>query len=160
VNFFLSVENFDLLTRKGIFPYEYVNCVEKLEEAESPSRFFLYESFYSSLIDGTVSESDYAHVNVWQRFFIWIFDEYNDLYLKTMYYCWPIFENFRDSCITRTRSCVLLYTTGFYGTRCWNILASISNFLSMLIWFYSSNVVYVAVWINVQTDQQQIHAIV
>jgi len=50
----LSIENCDLLTRKGIFPY--VDCVEKLDEMCLPSR----ESFYSSLTGDTVS--DYAHV--------------------------------------------------------------------------------------------------
>ncbi|XP_039304370.1 uncharacterized protein LOC120357599 [Solenopsis invicta] len=60
-------ENFDLLTRKGVFPYEYVDCVEKLEESCLPPR----ELFYSSLTGDTVSESDYAHAaNEWQRFSI------------------------------------------------------------------------------------------
>ena len=33
----LSAEDFDLLTRKGVFPYEYIDCVEKLEELQLPS---------------------------------------------------------------------------------------------------------------------------
>jgi len=53
----LSVENFDLLTQKGIFPYEYIDCVEKLDEMCLSSR----ESFYSLLTGDTVSESGYAH---------------------------------------------------------------------------------------------------
>ncbi|KYQ59564.1 hypothetical protein ALC60_01413, partial [Trachymyrmex zeteki] len=61
----LSNEEFELLTRKGVFPYEYVDCVEKLQDTRLPPR----ESFYSSLTGDTVSESDYAHAaNVWQRF--------------------------------------------------------------------------------------------
>ncbi|KYN21790.1 hypothetical protein ALC57_05831, partial [Trachymyrmex cornetzi] len=61
----LSEENFNLLTRKGVFPYEYIDCSEKFNELCLPPR----ESFYSSLTDSTVTESDYAHaVNVWQRF--------------------------------------------------------------------------------------------
>jgi len=76
----LSTENFNLLTRKGIFPYEYIDCFEKLEETCLPPR----ESFYSSLTGDTVSEVNYAHaVNVWQRFSIRTFGEYSDLYLKT-----------------------------------------------------------------------------
>ncbi|KYN07888.1 hypothetical protein ALC62_01136, partial [Cyphomyrmex costatus] len=60
----LSEENFNLLTRKGTFPYEYIDCSEKLNESSLPPR----ESFYSSLTDGMVSKSDYAHaVNVCQR---------------------------------------------------------------------------------------------
>jgi len=57
------------LTRKGVFRYEYVNCVEKLQERES---------FYSLLTGDTVSESDYVHAaNVWKRFSIRTLGEYN-----------------------------------------------------------------------------------
>ena len=61
----LSTEDFNLLTRKGVFPYEYLDCVNKLQDPCLPPR----ESFYSSLTGETVSESDYAHAEtVWQRF--------------------------------------------------------------------------------------------
>ncbi|KYM94610.1 hypothetical protein ALC62_14752 [Cyphomyrmex costatus] len=53
----VSDEEFDLLTRKGVFPYEYVDSVEKLNDTRLPLR----ESFHSSLTGDTVSESDYAH---------------------------------------------------------------------------------------------------
>ncbi|XP_070521814.1 uncharacterized protein [Cardiocondyla obscurior] len=76
----LTNENFDLLTRKGVFPYEYVDSIEKLEDVCLPPR----ESFYSSLTDDTVSENDYAHaIDIWQRFSIQTLGEYSDLYLKT-----------------------------------------------------------------------------
>ncbi|XP_077278945.1 uncharacterized protein LOC143906623 [Temnothorax americanus] len=50
----LSADDLDLLTRKGVFPYEYVDSVDKLRETELPPR----EAFYSSQTDETASESD------------------------------------------------------------------------------------------------------
>jgi len=52
----LVTEDFNLLTQKDIFPYKYIDCVEKLKETRLLSR----KSFYSSLID-MVFENDYAH---------------------------------------------------------------------------------------------------
>ncbi|XP_020297388.1 uncharacterized protein LOC109861944 [Pseudomyrmex gracilis] len=93
----LSVENFELLTRKWVFPYEYIDCVDKLQEQRLPPR----KSFYSSLTGETISESEYAHfVNIWQRFSISTLTEYSDLYLKIdVLLLADIFENFRESCI-------------------------------------------------------------
>ncbi|XP_018406268.1 PREDICTED: uncharacterized protein LOC108782483 [Cyphomyrmex costatus] len=93
----LSDEDFDLLTHKGVFPYEYVDNVERLNDTLLPPR----ESFHSSLTGDTVSESDYAHAeNVWQRFSVRTLGEYSDLYLKTdVLLLADVFENFRDSCV-------------------------------------------------------------
>ncbi|KYN28509.1 hypothetical protein ALC57_02071, partial [Trachymyrmex cornetzi] len=76
----LDAEDFDLLTRKGVFPYEYIDSVDKLNETSLPSR----ELFYSSLTDETASDDDYQHAtNVWRRFCVETLGDYSDLYLKT-----------------------------------------------------------------------------
>ena len=93
----ISADNFGLLTRKGVFPYEYVDSVEKLRETRLPPR----ESFYSSLTGETVSEADYAHaINIWQTFSIETLGQYSDLYLKTdVLLLADVFQNFRNACI-------------------------------------------------------------
>jgi len=86
---------FDLLTRKRVFPYEYIDSVDKLNETSLSPR----ELFYSSLTDETVSDDDYQHAtNVWQRFCIETLGDYSDLYLKTdVFLLADVFENFRDT---------------------------------------------------------------
>ncbi|XP_071575625.1 uncharacterized protein [Temnothorax nylanderi] len=93
----LSESNFDLLTRKGVLPYEYVDGFDKLLVTELPPR----ESFYSSLTGETATDSDYEHArNVWRCFRVENLGEYSDLYLKTdVLLLADIFENFRDACI-------------------------------------------------------------
>jgi len=61
----LSEENFNLLTQKDFFPYEYI-------DSKSWRSCVYRKSFYSSYsTEDTISENDYAHaVNVWQRFSI------------------------------------------------------------------------------------------
>ncbi|RLU18819.1 hypothetical protein DMN91_009176 [Ooceraea biroi] len=90
-------EDFELLTRKGVFPYEYVDSAEKLLETRLPQR----ESFHSSLTGDTVFGDDYAHaITVWNRFSIETLGQYSDLYLKTdVLLLADVFQNFRETCI-------------------------------------------------------------
>ena len=91
---FPDEEKFKLLTRKGIYPYEYVDSSEKFAERQLPPK----EAFYSSLYGSGISDEDYAHAhNVWQTFGITNLREYHDLYLLTdVLLLSDIFENFRE----------------------------------------------------------------
>lgn len=93
----LNDEQFKLITRKGVFPYEYVDSWEKLDVQNFPSQ----EDFYSHLNDNTVSDGDYMHAQkVWSEFNIKCLGEYSDLYLKTdVLLLADVFEAFRDSCL-------------------------------------------------------------
>ena len=56
---------YNLLTRKGIYSYEYVSSWDKFEEVQLPP----IEAFYSSLNMTNVSEGDYEHAQrVWKEF--------------------------------------------------------------------------------------------
>ena len=78
-----------------MFPYEYIDSVDKLNETSLSPR----ELFYSSLTDETVSDDDYQHAtNVWRRFCIETLGDDSDLYLKTdVFLLADVFENFRDT---------------------------------------------------------------
>ena len=53
----LSDDQFNLLTRKGVFPYDYVTSYVNLNDTRLPFR----EAFYNRLNDNAASESDYEH---------------------------------------------------------------------------------------------------
>ena len=57
--------NTSLLTRKGVYPYDYVTSINKLKETKLPSK----EDFYSKRYDEEISDEDYQHaINVWNTF--------------------------------------------------------------------------------------------
>ena len=85
---------YDLLTRKGIYPFEYVSSWDKFEETQLPP----IEAFYSNLNMTNVSEDDYEHV--WKKFKIRNLGKYHDLYLHTnVILLASVFEVFRDTCL-------------------------------------------------------------
>ena len=68
----------DLLTRKGVYPYDYIDSVDRFKERQLPSK----EKFYNKLNDEHISEVDCAHgKKVWEHFHMWNLGDYHDKYL-------------------------------------------------------------------------------
>lgn len=88
---------FQLLTRKGVFLYEYLDSMEKLKETGLPD----ISAFTSTLTGDTVSESEYIHAcNVWRAFNIPNLSEYAHLYMETdVRLLAYVFDKFRDVCM-------------------------------------------------------------
>ena len=95
---YYSGDKFNLLARKGVYPYEYMDSLEKLKETALPPK----EAFYSRLNDGGISDEDYAHAqNVWKSFKMKYFKDYHELYNKVdVLLLADAFENFRKICLT------------------------------------------------------------
>ena len=87
----------DLLTDKGVYPYDYMNEFKKFNETELPDK----KEFYSRLGEEDISDKDYERAqHIWKHFKIKNLGEYHDLYLKTdVLLLTDIFENFRNQCL-------------------------------------------------------------
>ena len=88
---------YDLLTRKGVYPYEYVNSWDRFSETQLPPT----SAFYSNLNMSSISKEDYQHAQrVWKEFGIRDLGDYHDLYLRTYVVLLAnVFEAFRDTCL-------------------------------------------------------------
>ncbi|XP_072394634.1 uncharacterized protein [Diabrotica undecimpunctata] len=93
----LSDEKFKLITKKGVFCYDFIDCWEKLNITDLPP----IEAFYNKLNDKGLADEQYAHAKtVWDEFSIANLGQYSDLYLKTdILLLADVFENFRKKCI-------------------------------------------------------------
>ena len=97
VNRFFHGKAVDLVRRKGVYPYDYVDSITKLSETKLPPQ----EQFYSELNHSSISDEDYEHVrNVWKYFNMKTMKDYHNLYLKTdVLLLADVFENFRNICV-------------------------------------------------------------
>ena len=90
-------EQRELLIKKGIYPYEYMDSWDKFSEDKLPDK----DKFYSKLNMDGVSDKDYEQAcKVWKEFGINNMGEYHDLYLLTdVILLANVFESFRDVCM-------------------------------------------------------------
>ena len=86
----------DLMTRKGVYPYDYMDSFDKFNE-QLPAK----EDFFSILNNEHITDEDYNHaLEVWKTFNIQNMGEYHDLYLTSdILLLADVFENFRKTCL-------------------------------------------------------------
>ena len=91
------LNKFALLSRKGVYPYEYMDSWKRFKEESLPDK----ESFYSELNNEHITDEDYAHAQKLRSTFeIKNLGECNDLYVQSdTLLLADAFENFRDKCI-------------------------------------------------------------
>ena len=87
----------DLLFKKGIYPYEYMDSWHRFEETSLPEK----EHFYSKINDEHITDDEYENAkNVWETFGCKTLGDYRDLYVKTdVTLLADVFENFRNLCM-------------------------------------------------------------
>ena len=99
----------DLVSAKGIFPYEFLDCIEKLDEKELPPR----EMFYDNLNKEECSERDYSRaVDSWKIFGCETLKDYMLSYMSLdIHLLADVFEAFRKMVFFQDKLEALHYFT-------------------------------------------------
>ena len=94
---YYTYDELSLVKRKGVYPYEYMDSLERFKENKLPPK----EAFYSRLTGEDISNEDYEHAkNVWDVFGMKNLQDYHDLYNETdVLLLADVFENFRNICM-------------------------------------------------------------
>ena len=87
----------NLMSQKGVYPYDFMDSFEKFNQTELPTK----DQFYSILNDQHITDDEYDHAKkVWKTFKIKTMGEYHDLYLGSdVLLLTDLFENFRKTCM-------------------------------------------------------------
>ena len=73
-------KNYQLLTKKGIYPYDYFDNTKKYNDQKLPNK----EKFFNKINNKNISDDDYNHTkNVFEKFNCKNLLDYSILYLKT-----------------------------------------------------------------------------
>jgi hypothetical protein len=113
INFKITKQVFDneykMFLRKGIFCYEHVDSLCKLNETNLPPK----ECFFSKLNNLEVSDDDYAFAKtVWDKFNVANLGGYLDIYLKSdICLLADVFQKFRNALYTNFRLEALHYVS-------------------------------------------------
>lgn len=96
-HYFPNHNEFKLMRKKGVFPYDYITSFEKLSEDHLPP----INQFYNKLTDSVCTPEEYKHAeDVWSQFNCKSLHDYMKLYLMVdVLLLRDIFENFRSICI-------------------------------------------------------------
>ena len=97
----LPFRAFKMLTRKGVYPYTYMDNFEKFSETSLPSR----EKFYNDLSKEHISDDDYNFIHeLWKTFQLKNLGELHDLYMETdVLLLADSFEQFREFSLLKYR---------------------------------------------------------
>jgi hypothetical protein len=87
---------FELMIKKGVYPYEYIDSYDKFSETELPS----IQDFYSTLTGSHIDEKDYARAKmVWKTFNCKTLLDYHNLYLTVdVLLLSDVWKAFCDTC--------------------------------------------------------------
>ena len=87
----------NLMSQKGVYPYDFIDSFEKFNQMKQPSK----DQFYSILNDQNITDDEYHHAKkVWNTLMIKTMGEYHDLYLVSdVLLLTDVFENFRKTCM-------------------------------------------------------------
>ena len=90
-------DKLSLMSQKGVYPYDYMDCFEKFNQTELPTK----DEFFSGLNDQHITNREYDHAReVWETFSLKNMGEYHDLYLKSdVLLLADVFKSFRKTCL-------------------------------------------------------------
>ena len=87
----------NLMSQKGVYPYDLMDSFEKFNQMELPTK----DQFYSILNTQHITDDEFDNAKkVWKTFKIKTMGEYHDLYLgSNVLLLANVFENFRKTCM-------------------------------------------------------------
>lgn len=93
----LDEELFELLTQKGVFPYEYIKTIDDLQKTSLPKKEYFYDRVKASHVSNEAYE---RALYVWKKFKCKTIWEYSKIYLQTdVLLLADLFENLRRICL-------------------------------------------------------------
>ena len=90
-------KRFNLMSQKGVYPYDLMDSFDKFNQTELPTK----DQFYSILNDQHIMDDEYDHAKkVWKTFKIKTMGEFHDLYLGSdVLLLADVFKSFRKTCL-------------------------------------------------------------